>query len=71
MADQHSSLSERQFVVITHESVEGRYLVTAESESAARAKFERTPGRQVDWEGVEQTDYMAYEVEIESVTADV
>lgn len=55
-------------MVVTHESVEGRYLVTAESEEAARAKFDRAPGRQIDWAGVEQTDYMAYEVAVESVS---
>lgn len=66
-ADQHAARSARQFVVTTRETVEGTYLVTAESEEAARAKFDRQPGRLIDWAGVDQTDYMAYEVEIDKV----
>jgi hypothetical protein len=34
----------------------------------ARAKFDETPGgRLIDWQGVTQTDYMAFEVEIREV----
>lgn len=55
------------FVVVTKERVEGRYAVTAATEQEARAKFARSPGRLINWDGVEQMDYMAYDVEVSEV----
>lgn len=65
-----SSQRKRRFVVTTWEQVEGTYLVTADSEDEARAKFKQQRGRMIDWDGVEQTNYMAFKVDIESVKSD-
>lgn len=58
----------KTFIVTTAERVEGRYEVEATSEAEARAKFD-DKRRLIDWTGVEQIDYMAYEVAVESVEA--
>lgn len=52
------------FVVTTWETVRGTYKVKALSEAEAREKFGGLP---IDWEGVEQHDYQAFEVEVRSV----
>lgn len=56
------------FEVVTEERVQGRYLVQADDEDGARAVFERRQGRLVDFDRAAQIDYMAYEVDVESVT---
>ena len=49
------------YLITTHEHVEGTYVVQAGNELLARAKFSQP----IDWEGVEQTQYMSFDVEIE------
>jgi hypothetical protein len=56
-----------EFFVRTLEQVEGTYQVEAESEKAARAKFDQ-PG--LDWTGVEQVDFMTFHVEVQEVRLD-
>jgi hypothetical protein len=57
------------FVVKTHESVAGTYLVEAENAAEARAKFEQ-PRHLIDWDDFDQTDYMAFALEVQSVEPD-
>lgn len=56
------------FIVKTEESVTGTYLVEAEDEKQARERFNEDSGK-LDWDHVEQTDYMAYTCEVQSVEA--
>lgn len=53
------------YEIHTRETVEGVYRVEAESEDAAKAKFERRhSGPLIDFTGVEQVEYMAYNVAV-------
>ena len=53
------------FIVTTLESVEGKYRVEAETEEDARSKFgPMAGGSLIRWEGVEQTNYMAFDVAV-------
>lgn len=54
------------FEVRTWETVEGVYLVEADNVNHARAKLDTTPSS-IDWKGVEQIDYQAFEIEVRSV----
>lgn len=56
------------FIVKTEESVTGTYLVEAEDEKQARERFHEDSGK-LDWDHIEQTDYMAYTCEVQSVEA--
>lgn len=53
-----------EFIVETEESVRGTYRVRAESEEAAKQMF----GNPQIHEDAEQIDYMAYEVDVRSVS---
>lgn len=57
------------FIVTTWEHVTGTYVVEADDEAAARAKFER-PRHLIEWEDVDQTNYAAFDLEVRSVVAD-
>lgn len=57
-----------EFIVTTTEYVAGTYRVDAEDADEARAKFEK-PRHLIDWEDVDQTDYMAFRVEVRDVVA--
>ena len=59
------------FVVSTREYVEGVYSVEAADEAAARKKFKRVPGRLIDFNGVEQVSYTAFEVEVREVSEEM
>lgn len=54
----------QRFIITTEEIAEGRYLVDAVDEDQARKKIHGPP---IDWDGVEQLDYMASIVEVEKV----
>lgn len=55
-----------RFRIRCHEDVASSYVVEADSEQQARRKLdERDP--QIDWNGVEQEDYMAFSRAIRSV----
>jgi hypothetical protein len=54
-------------MVTTWEQVEGTYLVEAETEDAARAKFNAQRGKLSDWDRVEQVNYRVFDVQLESV----
>ncbi|MES2532852.1 MAG: hypothetical protein V4636_17560, partial [Pseudomonadota bacterium] len=56
-----------EFLVTTWEHVEGLYTVEAADEAAARKKFKAVPGRLIDFNGVEQISYSAFEVEVRKV----
>jgi hypothetical protein len=53
-----------KYRVKTHEDVEGTYLVEADSPEEARAHF---GDPRIDWESVEQIDYMAFGCEVREV----
>lgn len=55
-----------EYVVTTWETVEGTYVVTADSEEAAAY---RVGGilTAPDWEGVEQREYIAFDVDVRKV----
>jgi hypothetical protein len=55
-----------KFIVTTEESVRGTYEVEADSETEAASRF---AGRGIDWQGVEQVNYEAYMVELDSLKA--
>lgn len=55
------------FIVKTHESVEGTYRVEAESHKEAEAHFRTGHGPIINWDGVEQQDYMAFSCDVQSV----
>lgn len=58
----------RRFKVTTWEHVEGSYAVEAATEADARELFERGPNPRIAWdEGVEQTDYTAFDLEVRAV----
>lgn len=58
----------RTFIVRTLEYVEGVYRVRADTEEEARAKFGRVDQSLIRWEdGVEQEEYMAFDVDVQSV----
>lgn len=59
------------FLITTHEEVEGFYSVEATDEDAARKKFKPVPGRLINWDGVEQISYMAFDVAIQSVSEEM
>lgn len=52
------------FIIKTLEDVVGTYRVEADSPEEATAKF-GDPA--IDWESVEQLDYQAYSLEVDSV----
>lgn len=56
-----------KFIVWTTERVEGTYEVEAPDADAARSRF--MSGPPIKWEGVEQTDYQAFDVEVDHVEA--
>lgn len=58
-----------KFIVTTWEEVEGCYEVEASNEAEARAKFKPKRGhlRLIDFDGVEQLSYHAFDVNVESV----
>jgi hypothetical protein len=52
------------YIVKTQESVAGTYRVEAESAEDAKSKF---GDPKIDWSAVEQIDYVAFSLAIESV----
>lgn len=53
------------FIVNTTERVEGTYAVQAASEDEARGKFD---GKSlINWDGVTQIEYMAWDVDVYAV----
>jgi hypothetical protein len=68
MKPDSSTRQSKTFKVTTQESVQGTYLVEAASQDEAVQKFGHLKGKGlIRWDGVEQTDYMAYEVAVEAV----
>lgn len=61
----------RSFIVTTWETVEGLYSVEAADEAAARKKFKPVPGRLIDFNGVEQISYQAFDVEVREVSEEM
>lgn len=59
------------FLVETWEHVDGLYSVEAADEEAARKKFKQVPGRLINWDGVEQISYQAFEVEVRKVSEEL
>jgi hypothetical protein len=55
------------FIVVTQESVQGRYSVEAATKAEAQAKFDRHGPCLIDWDGVTQTDYMADKIDVEDI----
>ena len=57
-----------KFIVETWEEVSGTYEVEASSLEEAKAKFTSgDPSRLIDWTGVEQIDYQAFEVNVNRI----
>lgn len=54
-----------RFIITTWEDVEGLYSVEAEDRAAAEAMF---GDPRINWDQVEQLDYMAFSVEVKTVT---
>lgn len=52
----------KDHIVITREVVEGTYLVSARDDEHAKARIEEIMGQDRNWNGIEQLDYMAFEV---------
>jgi len=59
-----------KYVIKTIEEVEGTYEVEADSEQDARSAFPGpfSDGPDIDWDRVEQREYMAFSCEVRSVT---
>jgi hypothetical protein len=57
------------YVVTTWETVLGTYTVEAASEQDVRARFEHDGDKLIDWNGVEQVGYMAFDIEVKAISA--
>ena len=53
----------KDHIVTTRETVEGTYLVSARDEEHAKERIESIMGKDRNWNGIEQLDYMAFDVE--------